>query len=101
MIWTGLGRRVPPSFSRESMLDVVALGPTRVPTSPVDLMRQELEEFIDRNRNNLSLPCDGRCSEHMDLIVLHCHKQFIGATDPEERRDGTTRTVPDTEEGVG
>ena len=84
MIWTGLGKRTPPNFPRDKMLDVVAMGPSRVPLSPVDTLRNELADFIETNRNNLSLPCHGRCREHGDLIVLLCHKQFLGSNNTED-----------------
>tara|TARA_Y100000310_G_C20444646_1_gene697763 strand:+ start:489 stop:698 length:210 start_codon:yes stop_codon:yes gene_type:complete len=41
--------------------------------NPVDDLRDEVMDFIEENRDNLELSCNGICYEHSHAKVLQCH----------------------------
>lgn len=61
-----------------------------VPESSVNVLRDELIEFINNNRNRLSLPCGGDCYQHHDGVVLFCHSQFIEDANDSRKKEAKT-----------
>tara|TARA_Y100000114_G_C11762492_1_gene330678 strand:- start:899 stop:1240 length:342 start_codon:yes stop_codon:yes gene_type:complete len=48
-----------------------------VAPTPVNAKRDELIQFIQTNKNRLSLPCNGDCYQHVDGVVLFCHAALL------------------------
>lgn len=73
--WQQLGIRVALTATSEQMMDLLSykMLARDLPTNPVNALRQELKRFIQENRDQLSLACDGDCDQHPDGMVLHCH----------------------------
>ena len=77
IVWEQMGVRVSPSASPEQLHDFLQYKTNVVPQSPINVMRDNLNEFIENNRNKLSLPCDGDCYKHHDGQVVFCHNQLM------------------------
>lgn len=74
--WDIREKRVSHKATKEQIEDFIQYKGV-VPESSVNALRDELIEFINNNRNRLSLPCGGDCYQHHDGVVLFCHSQFI------------------------
>ena len=78
IVWLQLGLRVAPSVTDAQMRDLLSykLDARDLPPNPVNQARDEIIQYIQKNRERLSLPCDGDCYQHPDGMVLHCHATF-------------------------
>lgn len=73
------GIRPDPAAPEEEIKDVIncrSFNKDRLRTR-VDALRSEVSTFVKKNRTELSLHCNGECSEHTDLIVLWCYRQLL------------------------
>lgn len=79
IVWEQLGIRPGPSVSLQEMHDALQYRETGsgISSNPVNNMREELVAFIDSHRDQLSMPCNGKCYEHCDTIVVSCHAQYM------------------------
>ena len=76
--WRQLGVRVSPQATSEEIHDLLQYrkDESELPPNPVNELRDTLIEFIETNRENLSLPCSGNCYTHEDGLVVFCYRQF-------------------------
>ena len=65
-----------PSATEEEMEDLLNYRKSSTRRNPIDDHRDEIIEFIERNKGRLSLPCSGNCYEHSDAVVLFCHRSL-------------------------
>ena len=77
IVWEQMGIRVSPSAQPEQLHDILQYKTDDIPHSPINEMRDKLIAFIQKNRNKLSLPCDGNCYTHHDGQVVFCHNQLM------------------------
>lgn len=75
LCWAQLGVRVSPDTQAQQMLDLLSYKRSvrDLPANPVNPLRDQVIRFIEKNRDRLSLPCDGDCYQHPDGMVIHCH----------------------------
>lgn len=80
IVWQQLGVRVSPNTTVEQMERLLhyQLQPDDLPVSPINRLRDEIIQFIENNKDRLSLPCDGDCYQHTDAMVLNCHDMVRG-----------------------
>ena len=81
MIFRLYKRRVNVSVPRLQLLEILGYN-ENVPKldglyNVVDDMREILVKFIADNVNELSLPCDGKCREHVDAVVVGCYEEYL------------------------
>ena len=76
LLWEQLEIRADPSTTREELLTAALMESRPTQTGPINKMRDELSLFIEKNRLELSLECDGACYEHTDATVMLCHRQL-------------------------
>lgn len=74
-VWDSTGRRVTRPSQEVQIEDLERY--KVVEESPVNRKRSELIEFIQENKNRLSLPCDGDCHNHHDGVVLYCYTKLL------------------------
>ena len=76
--WKQLGVRVSANASPEQIHELLRyeLEPEDLPHNPVNDLRDTLISFIEKHRDNLSLPCNGNCYEHEDGVVTFCFRQY-------------------------
>ena len=77
IVWEQMDVRVSPSADAEQLHDILQYKTDVIPHSPINSMRDRLISFIEINRNNLSLSCDGNCYSHHDGQVVYCHNQLM------------------------
>ena len=74
------GIRVSHLATKAHMLALLELRARVTPDNPINRMRTELIAYVAQNKQRLSLFCSGNCYEHMDAVVLNCHRQLLQAT---------------------
>lgn len=84
--WDTRNKRVSHAASKEQIEGFIQYK-NDVPETPVNALRDELIEFIEHNRNRLSLPCNGDCYQHHDGVVLFCHSQFIEESNDSKEKE--------------
>ena len=80
IVWSQMGVRVSDSCSEEELRDFLDYKTSSIKESEVNNYRDELIEFIEKNRGRLSLPCNGNCYEHTDTTVRFCHNKLTEDT---------------------
>tara|TARA_A200000159_G_scaffold146990_1_gene153710 strand:+ start:270 stop:590 length:321 start_codon:yes stop_codon:yes gene_type:complete len=75
-VWESTGERVDRSLSESQIKEFLSY--KSVAQSPVNKLRDDIINFIQSNKQQLSLPCDGDCYQHHDGVVLYCHTQLLG-----------------------
>ena len=76
IVWKQMDVRPDPSTEVGQLHAFLQYKTNDIPKSSIDEMREELVNFINENRNRLSLPCDGNCYEHTDGVVLACYQNY-------------------------
>ena len=77
IVWEQTDRRVCSSAKNEQLHDFLQYKTCEVPESPINVIRNKLINYIEENKNKLSLPCDGNCYNHHDGIVVYCHSKLL------------------------
>lgn len=106
IVWEQLGIRVAPEVTVQQMEDLLhyRVDPAKLPHNPINDMRDSIMAFIQVNRDRLSLPCDGDCYQHGDVMVLNCHNlvrsvNAEGSTEGQDREGTEAGEV--VQEGAG
>lgn len=75
IMWTQMDTRVAAGVTEQQMLDILSYKSDvrSLPANPVNRLRDEIIDHIQKNKDRLSLPCDGECYQHPDGMVIHCH----------------------------
>jgi hypothetical protein len=81
LVWRNFKVRVHPEASAEHLEDLLSLRVDVTPANPLNKVRDQIISHVAKNRNRLSLFCDGDCYKHTDGVVLACHKKYLENTD--------------------
>jgi hypothetical protein len=78
IVWEQMGIRVSNQSTRKQLHDLLCyrLDEEDLPDNSVNAKRGEIMQFIEDHRNQLSIPCSGKCYEHSDGVVLTCYLQL-------------------------
>lgn len=80
LIYEHYGIRVPPSLPSEILREIIEfkteLSEISNVENPYNLMRDAILTYIEENQGRLSLPCDGNCYNHTDLVVFNCYVEL-------------------------
>ena len=82
IVWKQMQIRVSPSagISELHALLQYKIDKEDLPYNLVNDMRDEIISFIEKYRNQLSLPCHGDCYQHTDSVVTFCYRQLVEDT---------------------
>ena len=87
LVWRHYGIRADHRASKEHLQALILLTRQATPSNRVNDMRDDLIRYVERNKNRLSLFCNGDCYHHTDAVVLYCYFQL------EEARRGEAQSA--------